>query len=177
MIGLGLICIVSVGALAWMYMGMQSRDAQILALSNQVANQQNWLSSNMTYIGNLTSQIGKLNTQVSGLSSNNSILKVENTALRTPKLLTINLLSTDVRSTPGSPYLHIVGVVSNVGTDSAKNCKLYVLAYHGVTKVIDTYVTLGSGTIAGEYYVNVDTSVLYSGSALETWSVDTQWTS
>jgi hypothetical protein len=123
----------------------------------------------MTYINTLTSEI-------SGLTNNVSILETENTALKAPKLLTINLLSTDVRSNPTLPYLHIVGVVSNVGTNPAKNCRLLVVANRGVTKVIDTSLTLGSGTIAGEYYVNVDTNVMYSGSALDSWTVDVEWT-
>jgi hypothetical protein len=150
-------------------MNIQTKDAQIQTLTNQKNQLQTWLDDN-------TTSISSLNTQISGLNKNITSLQSDISTIKAPKLIQINLLSTDNRAIPSSSYLNIIGQICNVGTNMAYNCKFYVVAYSGGLKVIDTYVTMGSGTIAGEYFVNVNTNVWYTGSALDSWTVTPQWT-
>ena len=73
------------------------------------------------------------------------------------------------------PYLHIYGYICNVGTNSAYNCKLHIVAYQsGGVKAIDTYIDLG--TIDGESWKSVDSYIFYSGSPLESWEITPEWT-
>ena len=49
--------------------------------------------------------------------------------LKAPKLVKAHLMGGDNRPWFGTPYLHIYGYIVNVGTETAYNCKLHVVAY------------------------------------------------
>lgn len=102
-------------------------------------------------------------------------IKDERDSLKAPKLSTLSLHYADDRPWLGTPHLHVYGEVWNVGTDTAYNCKLHVMAYQGSVKAIDTYVHLG--TISGENRKSVDENVYYSGEALTSWIAIPEWTS
>jgi chaperonin cofactor prefoldin len=151
---------------------------------------QTWLNGNLTLIDTLNTQITNLQDQISGLNSQISSLNAQITSLqnqitylqnqidtlKAPKLIKVNLRADDNRPWLGTPYLHVYGYICNVGTNWAYNCKLHVVAYQsGGVVAIDTYITLG--TITGESWTSVDSSVYYSGSALTSWTITPEWTS
>jgi len=93
--------------------------------------------------------------------------------LKAPKLSKLSVYVQEVRPLGGTPYLRIYGEVWNVGTDTAYNCKLHVVAYQGAVIAIDTYIELG--TIYGEDKKSIDSNVYYSGSALTSWTITPGW--
>jgi len=105
-------------------------------------------------------------------------LKSDRDALKAPKLIKVHLMSDDVRHVyPWDPdhHLHVYGYVCNVGTNTAYSSKIHVVAYQsGGVKAIDTYISLG--TIYGESWTSVDSSVYYSGSELTGWTLTLEWT-
>ena len=65
--------------------------------------------------------------------------------------------------------LYISGEVWNVGTSAARNCKLHVTLYQGVTIAKDAFIELG--TIDVGSYVDVASDVYYTGNALTNWTL------
>ncbi len=84
--------------------------------------------------------------------------------------------ASDIRPEFGSPYLWLYGYAVNVGSDTAFNCSLHVVANRGSEEaVIDTYVNLG--TIVGELKSTyMDNKFTYSGNALTDWTITPEWT-
>jgi hypothetical protein len=91
-------------------------------------------------------------------------LRNERDMLMIPKLSIISLHLDDVRPLLESPRLHIYGEVWNVGSDTAYNCELHIVAYQGSVKAIDAEIFLG--TIEGENRVSLEQNVYYTGEAL-----------
>lgn len=65
--------------------------------------------------------------------------------------------------------LYISGEIWNVGTSAARNCRLHVTLYQGVTVANDTYVELGTINVGS--YVDVASNVYYTGNALTNWNL------
>lgn len=102
-------------------------------------------------------------------------LKSERDALRAPKLIPLNLQLEDVHSVTW--HLHIWGTIVNVGTDTAYNCKIHVITYQGGVELHNTYIKLGTGTIAGESWTWVDENLYYTGGGpLTGWTYALEWT-
>ena len=116
---------------------------------------------------NLQNQISSLNAQVTSLQS-------QIADLQAPSLVRINLGESDNRPFLRTPYLHIQSAITNVGTNTAYNCKLHVVLYQGATITKDTFVLLG--TISGRAGISSTNDVQYSGSALTGWTITPQWT-
>jgi chaperonin cofactor prefoldin len=143
---------------------------------------QTWLTGNLTLINTLNTQITNLQDQISGLNSQISSLNAQITdlqnqidTLKAPKLIKVNLRADDNRPFLGTPYLHVYGYVCNVGTNTAYNSKIHVVAYQsGGVVAIDTYIILG--TISGESWTSVDASPTYGGGALTGWTLTLEWT-
>jgi chaperonin cofactor prefoldin len=174
-----------------------TKDSQIQTLTSQknqlqtwldgnktlLTQTQTWLTGNLTLINILNTQITNLQDQISGLNSQISSLTAQITdlqnqidTLKAPKLIKVNLRADDNRPWLGTPYLHVYGYVCNVGTNTAYSSKIHVVAYQsGGVVAIDTYIILG--TIYGESWTSVDSSVYYSGSALVSWTLTLNWTS
>jgi hypothetical protein len=95
--------------------------------------------------------------------------------LEAPNLIEVNLKSDDNHPFLGTEYLHVYGEICNVGTNTAYNCKLHVVAYQsGGVVAFDTLILLG--TISGKSWTSVDASKTYSGSSLTSWTITPQWT-
>lgn len=153
----------------WLNGNITNYESQISSLNSQIASLQNQIDSLNSQISSLNSQIDSLNAQITNLQNQINTLEA-------PKLILVNLRADDNRPIFGTPYLHVYGEVCNVGTNTAYDCKLHVVAYQsGGVVAIDTYITLG--TIDGESWVSVDTNVYYSGDALTSWTVTAEWTS
>jgi len=143
---------------------------------------QTWLNGNLTLINTLNTQITNLQDQISGLNSQISSLNAQITdlqnqidTLKAPKLIKVHLMSDDNRPWLGTPYLHVYGYICNVGTNTAYNSKIHVVAYQsGGVIAIDTYIT--RGTISGESWTSVDSNIYYSGSELTGWTLTLEWT-
>ena len=134
---------------------------------NTTRNQlQVWLDGNKTL---MQQQIQNLNTQIANLNSQIASLQSQIDSLKAAKLVKVNLLANDNRPWFVTPYLHVYGEVCNVGTNTAYNCKLHVVAYQGAVVAIDTYISLGS--INGESWTSVASNVYYSGAALTSWTI------
>lgn len=91
-----------------------------------------------------------------------------------PELMQVNIKSEDVRILFATPYLHVYGEVANIRINPAYNCKLTVKAYQGSVLAIDTYIALD--TIDGFRWKTVDSSIYYTGSALDSWVLGSEWT-
>jgi chaperonin cofactor prefoldin len=176
---------------------MVTKDSQIQTLTSQknqlqtwldgnktlLTQTQTWLTGNLTLINTLNTQITNLQDQISGLNSQISSLNAQITdlqnqidTLKAPKLIKVNLRADDNRPFLGTPYLHVYGYICNVGTNTAYSSKIHVVAYQsGGVVAIDTYIILG--TIYGESWTSVDSSVYYSGSGLVSWTLTLNWTS
>ena len=175
---------------------MVTKDSQIQTLTSQknqlqtwldgnktlLTQTQTWLTGNLTLINTLNTQITNLQDQISGLNSQISSLNAQITdlqnqidTLKAPKLIKVNLRADDNRPFLGTPYLHVYGYVCNVGTNTAYNSKIHVVAYQsGGVVAIDTYIILG--TISGESWTSVDASPTYGGGALTGWTLTLEWT-
>lgn len=93
-----------------------------------------------------------------------------------PKLIKVGLEAYDNRSWLGAPYLHIHGYICNVGTYTALNSTIHVVALQSEGVVaIDTYIDLGE--IEGESWRKVDSKIYYGGSELVNWTLTLEWTS
>ena len=183
-IALGIIVIIVlvglVGAIADYTSVINDKDSQIQTLTNQKNQLQTWLKGNITYydsqIASLQNQISNLNSQINSLNAQITNLQNQINSLKAPKLIKVDLRAEDNRPWLQTPYLHVYGYVCNVGTNTAYNSKIHVIAYQsGGVVAIDTYITLGS--ISGESWTRVDTNVYYSGSALTGWTLTLEWTS
>jgi cell division protein FtsB len=182
----------------WSYTNLQN---QIITLNNEQANLQSQVNTLQTDKANLQSQIDSLNVTYQDYISTHShsnpeyddlnstyqhyisthsytdsehdTLENERDTLRAPKLKIESLFVDDVRPWWGAEYLHVYGEVWNVGTDTAYDCRLHVMAYQESVLAIDTYIWLG--TINGENNKNVDSKIYYLGSALTKWYIFSEW--
>ncbi len=96
-------------------------------------------------------------------------LQAEIQQLRVGRLMS-DLGSYDNRDNSLQPYIHVYGIIWNVGTYPASNCKLPVTAKQGDVEAVDTYINVG--TLSG-YETNphtslkeIDQRVYYTGTAL-----------
>lgn len=161
----------------WSYTSLQN---QITTLNDATTNLQSQVNTLQTDKANLQSQIDSLNTNYQDYASTHShsnseydALEEERDALKAPKLKIESLFVDDVRPWWGDKYLHVYGEIWNVGTDTAYDCRLHVMAYQGSVLAIDTYIWLG--TINGENRKNVDSKIYYLGSALTKWYIFSEW--
>lgn len=185
-IALGITCVIIaaglVGAVA-NYMSIinkkdniiATKDSQIQTLTSQKNQLQTWLNENLTLINTLNAQITNMQNQISNLNSQITSLENQINALKAPKLTGVDLNGEDNRPFLATPYLHVHGYICNMGTNTAYNSRIHVVAYQsgGVT-AIDTYITLG--IISGQSCKSIDSKVYYSGSALTSWSLPLEWT-
>ena len=177
-IALGIICIVLavglVGAIA-NYTSIisvkdntiASNNSTINSKNSQIADKNNTISSLNTQIQTLTSQKNQTQTWLNG-----NVTSLNN--LKAPKLIAVNLQTDDIRPSNGTPYLHVYGEVCNVGTNSAYNSKLHVLATQSGGVAIDTYIEFG--TIAGESWRIVNIVPTYDGDPLTAYITSLEWT-
>jgi hypothetical protein len=164
------VCLIGVFAYYWMQVNTLNDEKNTLTATHQT-----YVSThghiNSEY-DNLDNYKGQLETWLAGnLTELNETIK----QLRTPKLVKVNFGASDEKPWLSADYLRIYGVVLNVGSDAARNCKLHVVLYQsGGVVAKDTYIDLG--TINGEGWTNVNTNVYYEGSALTSWTITPQWT-
>lgn len=123
-----------------------------------------------TYVGDH----GYTNDEYQNLQNQITNLQSQIANLQAPNLIKVNLKADDNRPFLGTPYLHVYGEICNVGTNTANNCRLHVVAYQsGGVVAINTDIVLG--TIAGKAWVSVDGSPTYSGGSLTSWTVTPTW--
>jgi hypothetical protein len=118
----------------------------------------------------LIEQTSELRTLTNTLENETAELEDQLTQLSIegPRLVT-RLGASDMRFnyTGQETRLYISGEIWNVGTSAARNCRLHVTLYQGVTVAKNTYVELG--TIDVGSYVDVASNVYYTGNALTDW--------
>jgi hypothetical protein len=120
----------------------------------------------------LTEQASELLTLTSTLESETAELEDQlNQLLQVGPRLVTRLGARDMRLnyTGQETRLYISGEVWNIGTFAARNCKLHVTLYQGVTVANDTYIELG--TIDVGSYADVASNVYYTGNALTNWTL------
>ena len=117
-------------------------------------------------------QASELNASKSSLENETAELKDQLNQLNQegPRLVT-RLGARDMRFnyTGQETRLYLSGEIWNVGTSVARNCRLHVTIYQGVTVANDTYIELG--VIAAGAYVDVASNVYYAGNALTNWTL------
>jgi predicted PurR-regulated permease PerM len=97
----------------------------------------------ITYYSEMNSKISQIQTL------NDQILDIQNQitngTLTTPKLIGIGMEYSDNRANQNAPFLRVTGYICNVGTETANNCTLQVLAVQsGNTTGIDTSAKIES---------------------------------
>ncbi|MEM1582070.1 MAG: hypothetical protein QXK89_06130 [Candidatus Bathyarchaeia archaeon] len=157
-----------------------AKDSQIEALTNQVAQLQAWLDGNRTEFEQLTQQlqqrIEELEQQSMQFQQQIMRLRATIDSLMMPKLVKVGLEAHDNRTWLGAPYLHVFGYVCNVGTYTALNSTIHVVALQRDGDVaIDAYIDLGE--IEGESWRRVDSKIYYGGSELVNWTLTLEWAS
>ena len=177
---LGLMVLVGILAVsnAWTYADLQN---QKTSLNDQISSLTNVKNTLQTQVDTIQSQLDFLDrTHKAYVASHPyteaeyEALKNERDALKAPRLSTLSVSAIDERPIGGTPRLHLVGEVWNLGNDTAHNCRLKVVAYQGSAVAIDTYVSLG--TITGYNKCPVDSTISYSGSALTSVDISPEWT-
>jgi len=98
-------------------------------------------------------------------------------AVTAPKLVTVDLTVEDDWSR--LPYVsstfRVSGYVVNAGSDAAYNPEIHVVAYKLIdVKAIDAYYSLA--TIDGGSWTAFDSTFVYSGGPLFSWTITPQWT-
>jgi hypothetical protein len=171
-IALGVVCIILLagigGVMAYYTMQINNKDStynNFVSTHRHTDSDYNGLNSTFyDYMGNYThsnSDYANLLNQVNSLEA--------------PNVIKVNLKSDDNRPFLGTFYLHVYGEVCNVGTNTAYNCKLHVVAIQsGGVVAINTDIVLGN--IGGQSWISVDASPTYSGSPLTSWIITPQWT-
>ena len=114
------------------------------------------------------------NTDYDTLNTNYDTLNTAYQNIFAAKLVKVNIVGNDSRSLSGTQSLNVTGYVVNVGSNTAYDGKLCIIAYSSEVKTIETDIILG--TIPGEVGVSVDTSLPYSGDALTSWTLTPTWT-
>ena len=136
-----------------------SVSSQLASANSQISNIETGLADNETALANANAQITSLNSQVASLNA--------------PKLINVNLVGSDNRTLLQNASLLVSGYVCNVGSNSAYNSRIHVLAYQNSVVAIDTYITLG--TILGSGWTSINQPVNYNGSALTNWTLALVW--
>lgn len=115
----------------------------------------------------LVSQLESANSQITSLNSQISTLKAAKIKISTTVV--------DNRPLLGSPYLRITGWLANVGTNTANNVKLHVVAMQSSVVAIDTYIVVGS--VNGETLMSLSTNdINYAGNAITGYTITPEWT-
>jgi len=107
--------------------------------------------------------------------SSHSHTDTEYNSLVASKVVEVGIVATDNRPFLQTPRLHVSGFVCNVGTNTAYNVRLHVVAYQsGGVVAIDTYINID--TIVGESWQPVSGDLFYDGGALTSWTITPEWT-
>lgn len=159
---------------------LATKDSQIQTLTNQMIQLQAWLDGNKTVlhdeIQQLQNRIQELEQQSIQLQQQIMNMRIFFNSLMTPKLVKVDLKAYDTRPWLETPYLHVCGYICNVGTYTALNSTVHVVAYQsGGVVAIDTFINLGD--IEGESWKHVDSNIYYSGSELVSWTLTLEWKS
>jgi hypothetical protein len=192
-VGLGMLCIIFMASLAGtiVYHTMminnkdESYDDYVASHSYTNSEYDSLDATYQTYAGthshnnseydSLSSQNTALQDQVNYLQYQVKNFQNEVINLRSPRLIQVNWNEWDSYPLFVAPCLEITGMLFNVGSDPAY-CRLHVVLYQSGGGVAnDTYVELG--TIDGESWIYVGTSVFYEGSfgPLTGWNVTTEY--
>ena len=180
-IGVGILCAILLVALAYSVMNytamLQDKDRTIASLSGNTNT-----SDGDTIIADLRNQINQKNAEIDRLNgiisqkdSEIASLNSQINSLKAPKVVKVNLKADDSRPFLGTVSLHVYGELCNVGSNTANNVKLHVVAYQsGGVVAIDTYIVVGS--MNGESWTSVNGSPTYGGGALTSWDITPEWT-
>jgi len=144
----------------------------LVGIAGVIANYMTISDKNNT-IQTLGSQINDLQASIASYEDRVTDLQNQINDLKAPKLIAVNLKSDDNRL-GSTPYLHIYGEVCNVGTNTAYNCTIHVIAYQSGTIAINKDIMLG--IISGGSWTSVDWKLDYNGTALTNWTTSLDWT-
>jgi cell division protein FtsB len=169
-IALGLVCILLIALIAYFTVTGISAQNSYNNLKDQNKQLQTWLDGNETLLNQTQANNTNLQNQVNSLTA--------------PKLIEMNLTSTDLgalinfSSLNSSIYplswLNVKGFSCNVGKSTAYNCTIHVVAYSNSSVAIDTNIILG--TMSSYSLVYVDDSLPYYIFPLTNWTITPQWT-
>jgi len=167
-IALGIMCIVlfaSLGIIVASYTMMTN---------NKDETNQNYVSTH----SHDNTEFNSLDAQYDAYVASHQHTNLEfDSAVTAPKLATVDVTVEDDWSR--GPYVsssfRVSGIVVNAGSDAAYNPKIHVVAYKLIdVKAIDAYYSLA--TIDGESWMTFDTTFVYSGGPIYSWTVTPQWT-
>lgn len=126
----------------------------------------------------LKEQVSDLISERDAAIAESTNLNAEVLQLRSSRLLT-NLGAFDNRDNSLQPFMHVYGVVWNVGTISAFNSKIHVVGKQGDVVAVDTYIDLTTipGYEPNEFasFKEIDEAVYYTGPALTEKSITIEY--
>jgi outer membrane murein-binding lipoprotein Lpp len=185
LIALGIIAVILGASLGLVYMNMS---AQVNSLTTDKSNLQSQVNTIRQQLNTMNSTLTTMNdsylsyeathshndTDYDSLNTNYNSLNTAYQNLFAAKLVKVDIVGNDSRPLSGTPSLNVTGYVVNVGSNTAYNGKLHVIAYSSEVKAIETDIILG--TIPGEVGICADSSVSYGGNALTSWTMTPTWT-
>jgi|GEM_PF-1613989 len=153
---------------------MVQKEKQIADLQNEVNGKNKAITEKNTEIADLRRQIANLQNQIEALQNQVTLLQNQLNTLKAPKLIVVELRVEDIRPWLQTPYLHVYGYICNVGTNTANESKLHIIAYQGDGVVAkETDILLGS--IPGESQAYVDANIYYTGSPITKYEIALNW--
>jgi hypothetical protein len=123
-----------------------------------------------TQINEKNHQIQTLNSQITDIQT-----QIANITTPEPRLVSIGMQLYDNRTDQNAAFLKITGYVCNVGTGTANNCKLHLVAIQkGNLTAIDTEATINS--LPPGVWREVDLEFFYKGEPLIAYTTNLDWT-
>jgi hypothetical protein len=137
--------------------------AMVVALNVSIITFYSITSSKNDQIKSLNSQIADIQTQVANITS------------PAPRLISIGMHYSDNRTDQNAPFLTVIGYVCNVGTGTANNCAVHVIAIqNGNGTAIDKFIAINS--IEAGTFREIDAQIPYNGQPLMAYSANLEWT-
>ena len=145
------------------------------SLQNQIGTPNNEKSNLQAQVNTLQTDKTNLQNQINTLQTDKTNLQNQINTLKAPQLVKIHLEETDNRIWVSiePPYFHLRSIVVNLGSNTAYDCKLHVVLYHGAVITKETDILLGS--ISGKNWKSIDERIYYTGSALTDCTVMPEW--
>jgi predicted histidine transporter YuiF (NhaC family) len=140
--------------------------ATIIGLNISIITYYSDVTAKNKQIQTLNEDIVTLQTQIQNLTSP--------TIGAPPRLITLGMNYTDIRTNPSNPYLQISGYVVNVGQSKANNCTIQISAIQtGNSTAIDTAKVIDS--LSAGMYEKIDVQIPYTGQPLVAFSSNLEW--
>ena len=155
-------------------------NSQLLTLTQEKETLLTQLLGNVTQVQDLNNKIAKVQTQLDYFKNRilvlfpfeeQGYLAASDNGKEDISFLITRLGSSDVHNSYGGNRLFVQGTVYNIGTETARSCRLHVVLYQSGTAIRDVYI--GLGTLDEYDSASVTQNIqYYSAAKLTNWTID-----